>query len=225
MQPKNIAMKVILSFLSDLKNNNNREWFDLNRDRYLKAKTLFEEKVNLVIGEISHFDPSIGMPAAKDSIFRIFRDVRFSKDKLPYKTNFGAFVANGGRKTARAGYYIHIEPGASMVGGGIYMPEQDVVKKLRQEIYYNAAGFKKLIEEKKFKKTFGKLAEFDKLKRPPKDFDANFPDVDLLMYKSYTVMHPLADEVVLSDRFPQKVLEVCSTMKEFNQFLNKAFEV
>jgi len=218
-------MKVILSFLSDLKNNNNREWFDLNRDRYLKAKTLFEEKVNLVIGEISHFDPSIGMPAAKDSIFRIFRDVRFSKDKLPYKTNFGAFVANGGRKTARAGYYIHIEPGASMVGGGIYMPEPDVVKKLRQEIYYNAAGFKKLIEEKKFKKTFGKLAEFDKLKRPPKDFDASFPDVDLLMYKSYTVMHPLADEVVLSDRFPQKVLEVCSTMKEFNQFLNKAFEV
>ncbi len=218
-------MKVILSFLSDLKNNNNREWFDLNRDRYLKAKTLFEEKVNLMIGEISHFDPSIKMPAAKDSIFRIFRDVRFSKDKLPYKTNFGAFVANGGRKTARAGYYIHIEPGASMVGGGIYMPEPDVVKKLRQEIYYNAAGFKKLIEEKKFKKTFGKLAEFDKLKRPPKDFDASFPDVDLLMYKSYTVMHPLADEVVLSDRFPQKVLEVCSTMKEFNQFLNKAFEV
>ena len=218
-------MKVILSFLSDLKNNNNREWFDLNRDRYLKAKTLFEEKVNLMIGDISHFDPSIGMPAAKDSIFRIFRDVRFSKDKLPYKTNFGAFVANGGRKTARAGYYIHIEPGASMVGGGIYMPEPDVVKKLRQEIYYNAAGFKKLIEEKKFKKTFGKLAEFDKLKRPPKDFDASFPDVDLLMYKSYTVMHPLADEVVLSDRFPQKVLEVCSTMKEFNQFLNKAFEV
>lgn len=218
-------MKVILSFLSDLKNNNNREWFDLNRDRYLKAKTLFEEKVNLMIGEISHFDPSIGMPAAKDSIFRIFRDVRFSKDKLPYKTNFGAFVANGGRKTARAGYYIHIERGASMVGGGIYMPEPDVVKKLRQEIYYNAAGFKKLIEEKKFKKTFGKLAEFDKLKRPPKDFDASFPDVDLLMYKSYTVMHPLADEVVLSDRFPQKVLEVCSTMKEFNQFLNKAFEV
>jgi len=225
MQPKNIAMKVILSFLSDLKNNNNREWFDLNRDRYLKAKTLFEEKVNLMIGDISHFDPSIGMPAAKDSIFRIFRDVRFSKDKLPYKTNFGAFVANGGRKTARAGYYIHIEPGASMVGGGIYMPEPDVVKKLRQEINYNVAGFKKLIEEKKFKKTFGKLAEFDKLKRPPKDFDASFPDVDLLMYKSYTVMHPLADEVVLSDRFPQKVLEVCSTMKEFNQFLNKAFEV
>lgn len=218
-------MKEILSFLSDLKNNNNREWFDLNRDRYQKAKTLFEEKVNLMIVEISHFDPSVGMPAAKDSIFRIFRDVRFSKDKLPYKTNFGAFIANGGRKTSRAGYYIHIEPGASMVGGGIYMPEPDVVKKLRQEIYYNAAGFKKLIEEKNFKKTFGKLAEFDKLKRPPKDFDATFPDVDLLMYKSYTVMHPLSDEVVMSDKFPQKVLEVCSTMKEFNHFLNQAFEV
>lgn len=218
-------MKEILSFLSDLKNNNNREWFDLNRDRYQKAKTLFEEKVNLMIVEISHFDPSIGMPAAKDSVFRIFRDVRFSKDKLPYKTNFGAFIANGGRKTTRAGYYIHIEPGASMVGGGIYMPEPDVVKKLRQEIYYNVGGFKKLIEEKNFKKTFGKLAEFDKLKRPPKDFDATFPDVDLLMYKSYTVMHPLSDDVVMSDKFPQKVLEVCSTMKEFNHFLNKAFEV
>lgn len=217
-------MKDILVFLNELKSNNNREWFDLNRERYQKIKILFEEKVNSLIGEISLFDPSIGLPAAKDSIFRIFRDVRFSKDKLPYKTNVGAFIANGGRKSPGAGYYLHIEPGASMVGGGIYMPMPDVLKKVRQEIYFDAVGFKKLIEGKNFKKTFGALSDFDKLKRPPKDFDATFPDVDLLMYKSYTVMHPLSDDVVLSDKFSRKVAEACSTMTEFNRFLNRAFE-
>ncbi len=217
-------MKDILNFLNELKSNNNREWFDLNRDRYQKVKILFEEKVNSLIGEISRFDPSIGMPAAKDSIFRIFRDVRFSKDKLPYKTNFGTFIAKGGRKSPGAGYYLHIEPGASMIGGGIYMPMPDILKKVRQEIYFDAVGFKKLIEDKNFKKTFGALSTSDKLKRPPKDFDATFPDVDLLMYKSYTVMHQLSDEVILSDKFSQKVVDACGTMMEFNRFLNRAFE-
>ncbi|PKP01029.1 MAG: TIGR02453 family protein [Bacteroidetes bacterium HGW-Bacteroidetes-9] len=217
-------MKDILDFLKDLNENNNREWFDQNRKRYQKAKDLFEVFITDITARISLNDPSIGLPAAKDSIFRIFRDVRFSADKLPYKTNFGAFISNGGRKTQRSGYYIHIEPGASMVGGGIYMPPADVLKKLRKEIYFNADSFKHILNEKKFKKIFGYLEDFDKLKRPPKDFDSMFPDIELLKYKSYVVMHKLPDDVVLSDKLADHLLEACSAMTEFNHFLNKAFE-
>ncbi|MHC1778499.1 MAG: DUF2461 domain-containing protein [Lentimicrobium sp.] len=217
-------MKEILDFLRELKDNNNREWFDLNRDRYQHVKKQFEDYLNLMIGELARIDPSIGLPAAKDTVFRIFRDVRFSKDKLPYKTNFGAFIANGGRKSTKAGYYLHLEHGASMVGGGIYMPEPDVLKKLRQEIYFDAPGFKKVLEEKNFKRIYGNLADFDKLKRPPKDFDAGFPDIGLLMYKSYAVMHQMPDEVVVSDGFPKVVIDACKAMVDFNRFLNRAFE-
>ncbi|MBK6962357.1 MAG: DUF2461 domain-containing protein [Bacteroidales bacterium] len=216
-------MKEILDFLRELKDNNNREWFDLNRDRYQQVKAQFEDYLNLMIGELSRIDPTIGFPAAKDSVFRIFRDVRFSKDKLPYKTNFGAFIANGGRKSPQAGYYLHLEPGASMIGGGIYMPQPDVLKKLRQEIYFDAPGFKKVLEEKNFKRTYGMLSDFDKLKRPPKDYDAGFPDIDLLMYKSYAVMHQLPDEVVVSESFPKVIIDSCKAMVDFNRFLNRAF--
>ncbi len=216
-------MKEILDFLRELKDNNNREWFDLNRDRYQQVKAQFEDYLNLMIGELSRIDPTIGFPAAKDSVFRIFRDVRFSKDKLPYKTNFGAFIASGGRKSPQAGYYLHLEPGASMIGGGIYMPQPDVLKKLRQEIYFDAPGFKKVLEEKNFKRTYGMLSDFDKLKRPPKDYDAGFPDIDLLMYKSYAVMHQLPDEVVVSDSFPKVIIDSCKAMVDFNRFLNRAF--
>lgn len=216
-------MKEIFEFLSDLKLNNNREWFDQNRARYQSAKTAFEVYVDTLIAEVTRIDPTVGLPAARDSIFRIFRDVRFSADKLPYKTNFGAFIANGGRKSPRAGYYIHLEPGSSMIGGGIYMPQADVLKKLRQEIYFNSGAFKALLEEKNFRNYFGKLETFDKLKRPPKDFDAGFADIDLLMYRSYAVMHHLTDNTVLSDRFTPEVTEACKAMVEFNRFLNKAF--
>ncbi|MBK6346223.1 MAG: DUF2461 domain-containing protein [Bacteroidales bacterium] len=216
-------MKQLFEFLGDLRLNNNREWFDQNRTRYQTVKTAFEVYIDTLIAELSRIDPTIGLPVARDTIFRIFRDVRFSADKLPYKTNFGAFIANGGRKSPRAGYYIHLEPGSSMIGGGIYMPQPDVLKKLRQEIYFNSGAFKDLLEEKNFRKYFGKLETFDKLKRPPKDFDAGFADIDLLMYRSYAVMHHVADETVFSDNFTPTVSEVCGAMVDFNRFLNRIF--
>ena len=142
-------MKDILQFLADLKENNHREWFDANRQRYQKVKVQFEKFVTGLTGELALIDTSIGLLDAKNCVFRIFRDVRFSKDKQPYKTNFGAFIANGGRKSPRAGYYIHIEPGESMAGGGIYMPEAEVLKKVRNEIYFGSKDFRGLIEESK----------------------------------------------------------------------------
>ncbi len=217
-------MKDILQFLADLKENNHREWFDANRQRYQQVKVQFEKFVTGLTGELALIDTSIGLPDAKNCVFRIFRDVRFSKDKQPYKTNFGAFIANGGRKSPMAGYYIHIEPGESMAGGGIYMPEAEVLKKVRNEIYFGSKDFRSLIEEDNFRKTFGTLSDFDKLKRPPKDFNAGFADIDLLMYKSYAVMHRFNDQEVTSDGFHKSALSVFSSMIDFNRFLNRAFD-
>ena len=217
-------MKEILKFLELLSGNNNREWFEANKPMYQQAKSLYETLITNTITGIGAFDSSIGHPLAKDCLFRIFRDVRFSKDKAPYKTNFGAFIASGGRKSPKSGYYIHIEPGKSFIGGGIYMPQPDVLKKLRQEVYFNAPELRAILSEKKFKSTFGALGDWDKLKRPPKDFPADFEHIDLLMYKSYAVGHNLKDEEILEDSFPEKILEVCKTMKPLNDFLNRAAE-
>jgi uncharacterized protein (TIGR02453 family) len=115
-------MKHILDFLKDLSSNNTREWFEMNKPVYNKVKADFENFVNEIIAEIQRFDPSLGSLQAKDCTFRIYRDVRFSHDKSPYKTNIGAFMAKGGRKSAGSGYYLHIEPGKSFVGGGIICP-------------------------------------------------------------------------------------------------------
>jgi uncharacterized protein (TIGR02453 family) len=150
--------------------------------------------------------------------------VRFSKDKSPYKTNYGAFIANGGRKSKYAGYYIHLEDGKSMIGGGIYMPATEVVKKVRNEIYYNVDEFKALLSDSNFLKYFSGLEDFDKLKRPPKDFPADFEHIDLLKYKSYAVMHSLTNEIVTRVNFIEYILEVLNAMKPLNDFINRAID-
>ncbi len=216
-------MQAVLDFLTDLKQNNNREWFQENKKRYEKAKADFENLLNGIIPGIYAFDPAIGPLTAKDCVFRIYRDVRFSKDKSPYKTNMGGFIARGGRKGAFAGYYFHIAPDESMIAGGIYMPPADVLKKARQEIYYHAEEFKRILNDKEFKKTFV-LMEEDKLIRPPKDFPADFPDIDLLKYKSYTVFHSLPDKVLLSKNLQEYAVKIFKVMYPFNNFINRGLE-
>ena len=127
-------MKTILNFLTELKANNNRDWFNENRNQYVKAKSDFEDLINRIIPAIHHFDPDIGSISAKQCVFRIFRDVRFSKDKSPYKTNMGGFIARGGRKGGFAGYYLHLDPEQSFIAGGMHMPFPEELKKVRQEI-------------------------------------------------------------------------------------------
>lgn len=216
-------MKTILDFLAVLKQNNNREWFDQHKKHYLEVKSKHELLLGKVIEEISHFDPITGKPEPKDCVFRIYRDIRFSSDKLPYKAHMGAFIARGGRKSVRPGYYLHLEPGNSMIGGGIYMPQPDVLKKIRNEIYFDSLTFRKILEEKSFNNLFGTLYE-DKLLRNPKDFDADFADIDLLRYKSYFVERYFTDEQVLSDNFIPLVVDSCKAMIPFHLFLNQAFE-
>lgn len=216
--------RLIHAFLTELKSHNNRDWFQANKKQYEMARNEVTDILNIVIPGIRKFDPEIGSPAPKDCLFRIYRDVRFSKDKSPYKTNFGAFIARGGRKGNYAGYYFHIEPGNSFFGGGIYMPPSQVLKSVRREVLYHADELKKIIEDKTFRQNFGGL-QGDKLVRPPKDFPKDFKDMELLKYKDYLAMQAVDDDLLLSDHYVDHMLKVFQAMKPLNQFLNRAIDM
>jgi uncharacterized protein (TIGR02453 family) len=223
---KFIMINDTLSFLSALKENNNREWFDMNRDWYQQAKKNFENFVSKLIPEVHAIDHEIGVPEVKDCTFRIFRDIRFSNDKTPYKTNMGAFLAKGGRKSQFGGYYFHLEPGSSMLAGGIWMPEADTLKAIRSEIYNEIDEFKSIILSPTFKKQFVTFdSEGVMLRSAPKDFPKEFPDIELLKFKSYTVSKAI-DETLVEDE--QKLLKVClevfKALKPVNTFFNRAIQ-
>src|SRR5580704_12619768 len=146
-----------IKFLKDLKKNNNKSWFDAHRTQYEEAKKDFEIFIQTVIDTHNKKDPTLKELKAKQCMFRINRDVRFSKDKSPYKSNFGASINRGGKKSLFAGYYFHCEPGESFAGGGLWGPMPPELKKVRQEIDYNFAEFKKILSNKKFKSTCGDL--------------------------------------------------------------------
>ncbi len=211
-----------ISFLESLATNNNKPWFDQHRDEYAVAKEDFEILISEILSGLAESEPMFKEQNAKDCIFRIFRDVRFSKDKTPYKPNFGAFFSKGGRKFPGAGYYLHLEPGGkSFTGGGLWMPEAPLLKAVRQEVDYNFAEFGKIIEDKKFKKIFGKI-EGEQLKKLPAGYTDDNPAAEYLKLKSFTVMHQLDDENLVSKTFVKKTLEVFGTMKPFIDYLNRA---
>ena len=154
-------------------------------------------------------------------MFRINRDIRFSNDKSPYKTNFGGFIVPGGKKSGNAGYYIHIEPGNCFLAGGVHMPPPDKLKAVRTEIYENTEDFKKILNNKQFKNHFKELTNDDKLKTAPKGFPKDFEDIDLLRHKSYTVIKPIKDEIVKSDKFTDEIIDAFKTLQAFNNFINE----
>ena len=212
----------IIDFLKDLDKHNDREWFNEHKEQYTEARLLFEDYVNRLIGQISTFDKPIGMVTAKECVFRIYRDVRFSKDKRPYKNNMGAYMSQGGRKSIYAGYYIHVQPGESFVGGGVYMPQPDALKKIREEIYYNVEEFINILSNKSFRKHFTELYDHDKLKNPPKGFDKEWPDIELLKHKSFTVIQRLDDKKLASPGLMKDILATFKAQKTLNDFLNRA---
>jgi uncharacterized protein (TIGR02453 family) len=216
--------KETFQFLKELKSNNSKEWFDENRATYVVLRKEFEDFVNLIIGEIGIFDKEASQTTAKASIFRINRDIRFSNDKLPYKTNFGAFMAKGGRKGINAGYYIHIEPGECFLAGGIYMPSGPMLKAIRTEIYENIEVFKTIIGQPSFIKHFGKEFWGEMLKTAPKGFPKDFPDLKYLKYKHYTLVKNEQDSLYLKSNFIDEIREVFRAMTPFNAFLNRALE-
>ena len=210
-----------VDFLEKLKANNNREWFQANKRLYDDAKGEFEQLIAMLIPVVRGIDSGVDVVSPKECLFRIFRDVRFSKDKSPYKTNFGAFIAKGGRKSPYAGYYLHIEPGASFVGGGAYMPESQYLKAIRTEIFENAEEYKTIITSDDFRKYFGGMFG-EKLKTAPKGFPKDFADIDLLKNKHYAVTHRVEDGFWFSDTLVEKVTEIFSVLYVLNRFLNNA---
>lgn len=213
-------METIIAFLEELKNNNTREWFLANRDLYEETKSKFELLVNEVIKEVSVFDPEMHFLTAKDCVFRIYRDVRFSKNKDPYKAHFGASINKGGRTSKFAGYYVHIEPGNSFVGGGKRQPSPEILKVIRYEIYQSPDEFKSIINSKPFVQRFGLLSD-EKLQRPPKDFPSDFEDIELLKYKSYIVGANISNEELIKENFLPFIVESCNIMNPFIDFLNR----
>lgn len=211
-----------LKFLSNLKKNNNKEWFDKNKPLYESVKNDVTAVAADVIKEVSKFDASVAATDPKKSVFRIYRDIRFSKDKTPYKTNMGFYMSKGGIKLPTAGYYIHLQPGESFLGGGIWMPEGEQLNKIRQEIDYNFSNFKKILNAPSFKKTFGELSTESKLSRPPKNYEENNPAIEFLKLKSFTAGASLTDAQVLSPGFVKEAAKILKTLHPFISFLNQA---
>lgn len=216
-------MKQVLHFLTELKKNNNKEWFDENREWYQESRKKVLFLTELINHELAKFDDEIGIQDPKNCLFRIFRDVRFSNDKTPYKTNMGSFIARGGRKSINAGYYLHIEPGASFVGGGSYCPPADALKAIRTEIYDHPDEFKNLIQSNDFRKIYPDMYD-DQLKTAPKGFPKDFPEIGLLKYKSFAFTSVLDDQTVTGDDFVSLVVARMKTLHPVNQFLNRALD-
>jgi len=214
----------ILDFLNLLKENNNRDWFNANKPLYESSRKEFGAFIDILIPAIRDFDSTIDLITAKDCLFRIYRDIRFSKIKLPYKTNIGAYIARGGRKSVYAGYYVHIEPGQSFLAGGMYMPQPEQLKKLREEIYYNYDEFVEILEDKEFKEYFGALIDSDKLKRPPKGYDKDWHGIEYLKHKSYAMIHYVDDERIVGEDFLTYSSKVFNQLYKLNKFLNRAID-
>jgi uncharacterized protein (TIGR02453 family) len=216
-----------LDFIKALSKNNNKEWFETNRGWYNEARSNFEEFIQEVIDAVLQFDTDLQDQTAKKAVFRQHRDIRFSKDKTPYKPHFGAHLGRGGKSSKFAGYYFHFEPGnRSMVGGGIWMPEAEELKKIRQEIDYSFADFQKIISAKPFKETYGQLDDSSesKLVKLPKGYDKNNPAIEYLKLKSVIAVKMISDEELTSPGLKAMVVKAFKTLNPLVKFINQAVE-
>ena len=214
----------IFHFLQNLELNNNREWFAKNKHLYTSAFNDMLQVIERLIPKVGVFDADIRNLEAKKCMFRIYRDVRFSKDKSPYKQNFGGFLVKSGRNSGNAGYYLHIENNNSFIAGGIYMPPAPLLKKVRQEIYYHVDEFKSILENKENVKYFKEISG-EKLVRPPKDFSPDFPGIELLKFKSYGFLHKVSNVQCMSADFEDYVLKLFKLLSPMVKFLNRGLEM
>ncbi|OWK97903.1 TIGR02453 family protein [Kaistella haifensis DSM 19056] len=211
-----------LHFLKNLSKNNNREWFTENKDQYIAAHQNVLNMVENLIEKIGAFDEEIMKIDAKKSLYRIYRDVRFSKDKSPYKTNFGAGLGMGkGNKIS--GYYLHIEPGKSFLAGGVYQPEPSVLKEIRKEISMNAKEFQEILQQDDFRNNFRGLSVEGKLQRVPNGFDKDDPMAEFLKLKNLIVVHPISDDALMQENATKNMAKIFQSMKPLNDFLSAPF--
>ena len=215
-----------LKFLKDLKKKNDRSWFEAHRSDYEAAKLDFENFIQAVLDRHSKTDEDLKDLTAKKCTFRINRDIRFSKDKSPYKSNMGASMNRGGKKSMYGGYYFHCEPGKSFVGGGLWMPMPPEMKKVRQEIDYCYDEFNQLLTSKKFKSVYKELYTGDdvKLSKVPQGFEKDNPAAEYLKLKSWLAMKELSDEELVSKDLLKKTLVAFEALQPVIKFLNRAIE-
>jgi uncharacterized protein (TIGR02453 family) len=208
-----------LDFIQDLQQNNQRDWFQENKARYEAAKNDFLEFTQNVIDGAAKFEPALEGQLAKETMFRIYRDVRFSNNKSPYKDHLCAYLAEGGRKTINPGYYLHINPNnQSFMACGLWMPPPAELKAVRQEIDYNFDELKSIVEKPEFRKNYPEV-QGEKLKTNPKGYDAENPAIELLRHKSWSVSQKLPDELLLSDKLYDTVIDLMKTAKPFIDFM------
>ena len=226
LKKNHMLQPATIKFLQDLKKNNNKPWFDANRPRYESAKKDFETFLQLVIDKLAKSDETIQGLKAKDCMFRINRDVRFAKDKSPYKTNFGASINKGGKKSSLAGYYFHLEPGSSFIGGGLWMPMPKELALVRQEVDYCFNEFIKITSAKGFKNTYNELyqGKDSKLQRVPKGYEAENPAAEFLKLKSFIAMHSMSDKDVKAPELVKKSVVALQALQPLIEFMNRALK-
>ena len=216
-------MKELLLFLDQLAENNQKEWMDANREWYLKVRSSFLGTVSDLLAHLAEIEPGLTTLAPKDCVFRPNRDIRFSANKQPYKTNMAAYFAVGGKKSEMPGYYLHVEPGKSFLAGGAYTPSADMMKKIRQEIDYSGGELNEIVHKKEFKEIFGEIGG-DRLKTTPRGYPQDHPFIHYLRLKSFVVNREISDQELINGTYLKKVQESFSLIKPFNDFFSRAIE-
>jgi uncharacterized protein (TIGR02453 family) len=216
--------KDTLQFLEDLKNNNNRDWFQANQDRYEDYKKDYRNTVDEFLEVMKPLDDTLDQLEFKDCSYRINRDIRFSKDKTPYKTHMGVWMCEGKKNTNLAGYYVHIENGTAFAGGGLYMPEAADLKKARREIDGFYEELEEILANPEFKKIYGGLEQGDGmvLKSAPKDYDKNHPAIELLKYKTFLATTKISQKELLDKNFVKNTAKKLIVLKPLVEFFNRA---
>jgi len=213
-----------LQFLEDLKANNNRDWFLDQKKRYEIFKKDYHQLVSDFLDVMKPLDPSLELLEVKNCTFRINRDIRFSKDKSPYKAHLGIWMSAGAKGANRSGYYVHIEKGGSFIAGGFYSPEADELKKVRKEIAFFYEDLEEILNDKNFKKEFGSLdrTETNSLKNAPKDYEKDHPAIEHLKLKSFTASQKFDIKEVSQKDFVTKMAKKLIALKPLNDFINRA---
>lgn len=215
-------MKPIIHFLEALAKNNNRDWFNENKKTYQESLESFRNFAADMLTGIVQFDPSLGNIEAKDTIFRIYKDVRFSKDKSPYKTHFGCWMAKGGRKSTDAGYYFHFEPGNTFMAAGVWMPPREQLDLIRQDIVFNPSEYLKVISDPGIAKKYERGGKEDRLKKGPVGFPKDFEYIEEIKYKHYIFSRNYSEAEVLKDGFSDVVVDDFRGLYPLVSYLNHA---
>src|SRR5574344_761824 len=214
---------IIFRFLKDIAVHNDREWFNANKSEWDEAKAAFEDFLATVIARISQYDESVKHLLPKDCMYRIYRDIRFSSDKSPYKRHIGGYINSNGKNSAHSGYYIHLEPGNCMLCSGSIYVSSEMLKALRQSVYDNIEEYRAIVEDKEFKQFFPTIG-MEHLRTAPKGFPKDFKYIDYLKCKDYSVYMPVDESFFYDDKLMDKLDKIFRQMKRFNDFINETID-